>query len=136
LDCNKDKALPNPTNFQSPVKPLFSPEIIEINSEDSEDDIEGRNPDPVHDPDPIPNNNTYSNTDIHKDGKADSIKSQVVIKTEPTDYLEGLTAEDFDCDPDSYLGEIPGVADAGPASITTLVPPTNSNNIPGTTLLI
>ena len=51
LDCNKDKTLPNPSTFQSPVKTLFLPEIIEINSEDSDDDIEGTNSDPVNDPD-------------------------------------------------------------------------------------
>jgi hypothetical protein len=59
----------------------------------------------------------------------------VKIKTEPTDYLEGLTEEDFDYDPDSSLGEVPGVAAVAADSITASIPAKNPNTTPGNTPL-
>ena len=59
----------------------------------------------------------------------------VKIKTEPTDYLEGLTEEDVDYDPDSSLGGVPGVAGVAADSITASIQAKNPNTTPGNTPL-
>ena len=110
LPPNPYKSIPIPTITQSPTKPLYTSEIIEINSDDSEDDFEGPTP-----------------TVIDTGGTAVPTNTQVVIKMEPPDYLEGLTEADFEFDPDTRLDS---VVDAGTASI----PAPNPNPTPGTAL--
>jgi hypothetical protein len=45
LDSNKDKTITLPDNFQGPGKPLFTSEVIVINSADSMDEYESNDPD-------------------------------------------------------------------------------------------
>ena len=127
MQPNLNKTNPIPAITQSPIKPLFAPEIIEINSDDSEDETEGKDPNP--DPDP--------NIDQDGNGRAAITKNQMVIKMEHPDYMEGLTEADFEFDPDSSLGGVPGVAAAGAASITASIPaPIVHNTTPGTTTVL